>query len=307
MNPNARTTIDSIAPGSVTYSPEELRKSRVWCRNIARKTAKNFYYSFMALSGEKFHGMCALYAFMRVTDDLGDDLTVPLANRDANLRHWSQQLQNLTSRHLEDHPVWPALHETRQKFAIPVEHLAAVIDGVRLDLLPVAMQSFSELERYCYHVAGAVGFCCLRIWGTDSPAADKLALDCGLAFQLTNILRDLREDAGLGRLYLPQEDLDQFGYSRQDLEAGRQNAAFRQLMQFEIERARTYYRSAEQLEHHLTPDARPVIRTMLRIYREILETIAARNYDVFSSRVRLSGWRKSRIVMSELLRSYCRH
>lgn len=285
------------------YSPEEVQRSRLWCRDVARRAAKNFYYSFLALSGEKFHGMCALYAFMRVTDDLGDEPGKSVEQREDELSQWQSDLLNLTTKHIGSHPVWPALHDTQQKFGIPIGQLSEVIDGVRRDLRPVEMQTFEELQRYCYQVAGVVGLSCLRIWGTNHPEADRLAIDCGMAFQLTNILRDLKEDSGLGRVYLPAEDLGRFGYSRQNLDQGLRNGAFQGLMQFELERARSYYRSAEGLESYLNDEAKPVLRTMFRIYQGILDEIERRDFDVFSGRVRLSAWSKSQIVMRELLRS----
>lgn len=284
------------------YTEGEIRQSRLWCRSIARRTAGNFYYSFLALSGEQFHGMCALYAFMRMTDDLGDDPKLSIPERTKNLSEWGLKLDKLTKERLDVHCVWPALHDTLRKFAIRTEDLQAVVDGVRMDLLPVEMRTFEDLKLYCHHVAGSVGFSCLRIWGTNSPGADELAIDCGLAFQLTNILRDLKEDCRLGRVYLPAEDLDRFGYSRQELEQGVRNDSFRQLMLFEVDRAKEFYRSAERLESHLPEKSRPVLRTMIRIYRELLHEIERRNFDVFSGRIRLSAWVKSRIVMSELLR-----
>jgi len=285
------------------YSPREIANSRQWCRNAARRSAKNFYYSFLALSGDKFHGMCALYAFLRVIDDIGDEPGITATLRETRLAQWQHDLERLNTDHLDSHPVWPALHEAQRRFGIQIEHLRAVIQGVQSDLDPVELSTFAELERYCYHVAGAVGFCCLRIWGTDSPKADKLAVDCGLAFQLTNILRDLKEDAGLGRIYLPSEELGRFGYSREELERGAINDAFRALMRFEVERARRCYLSAEALEGYLAEDAKPVFRTMFRIYRGILEEIPRREYDVFSNRVRLSTWSKSQIALSELMKS----
>src|SRR5690606_1783256 len=124
------------------------------------------------------------------------------------------------------HPVWPALDDTLARFRIPVDLLCDVIAGVRMDLQPVQMATFADLQEYCYHVAGAVGLCCLRIWEVDAPEAQPLAVDCGLAFQLTNILRDLKEDGVAGRIYLPREDLERFHYEPEDLLAARRNAHF---------------------------------------------------------------------------------
>lgn len=285
------------------YTRQEIEQSRIWCREIARRAAKNFYYSFLALSGEKFHGMCALYAFMRVTDDLGDDPLRTPEERKSALKQWREELNLLGKVRNLTHPAWPAVWDMQARFGISKSHLETVIDGVESDLHPVEMRTFADLEQYCYRVAGVVGFSCLRIWGTNDPQADELAVDCGLAFQLTNILRDLKEDLDLGRVYLPTEDFQRFGYSPAELAEGKRSENFRELMAFETGRTRKYYTSAESLEQYLTDDAKPVLRTMLRIYRGILEEIARRDYDVFSGRVRLSTWAKSQIVMSELVRS----
>ena len=176
---------------------------------------------------------------------------------------------------------------------IPHEYLFAVIDGVELDLHPVEVATFEELERYCYHVAGAVGLCCIHVWGfRDDPAVKQLAIDCGLALQLTNILRDLAEDADRGRVYLPREDLDRFGYSADDLHRRVKDQPFRDLMRFEVDRAKTYYASGERLFDYLEPPGKPILRAMLDIYGGLLREIERRDFDVFSQRVSLPKWKK---------------
>lgn len=279
-----------------------LDASHFYCHQLARRTARNFYYSFLGLPRARFQGMCALYAFMRLTDDLGDEPGLTLEERRHRLDHWEQDLRSAPE-YRSAHPVWPALEETIQRFQIPVSNLVDVIDGVRMDLEPVRMETFADLQTYCYHVAGAVGLCCLRIWEVDAPEAGPLAIDCGLAFQLTNILRDLKEDADVGRIYLPQEDLERFHYEPEDLIAGRCNIHFMELMRFEVSRARAYYQSAARLPQYLSAETRPVLGTMLRIYSGLLDKIEHRRFDVFSERVRLSTWFKFRTVATELVRA----
>ncbi|MFO1020015.1 MAG: squalene/phytoene synthase family protein [Planctomycetales bacterium] len=174
--------------------------------------------------------------------------------------------------------------------------------GCRMDLQPVQMET-ADLQQYCYHVAGAVGLCCLRIWEVDASQAQPLAIDCGLAFQLTNILRDLKEDSIAGRIYLPREDLERFHYESEDLLAARRNVHFTELMRFEVSRAREYYRSASRLSPYLSAETRPVLGTMLRIYSGLLDKIEHRRFDVFSERVRLSTWYKFRTVATEIVRA----
>lgn len=252
--------------------------------------------------------MEALYAFNRITDDLGDDETTPLALRQTQLRSWRESLRlglgdtEAPRDHLTpdtsivgtfwNHPALAAIIDMAQRHHIPNEYLLAVIDGVEMDMKHVEMQTFAELERYCYHVAGAVGLCCIHVWGFQNQQAIPLAIDCGLALQLTNILRDLSEDGELGRIYLPREDLDRFGYSPDELFARVRNDRFISLMKFQAGRARTYYSRAERLFEYLDPDGRRILRAMIDIYRGLLDEIERRQYDVFSKRISLPKWKK---------------
>ena len=285
-----------------------LNDSYEYCRQLTRRTAHNFRFSFLTLPQEKRRAMNALYAFNRITDDLGDDPAISLELRRAQLTAWRNSVQvalALTGTDrtsgvpgtaemgtLNDHPALPAIADMVARFHIPQEYLLAVIDGVEMDLHPLEIATFADLERYCFRVAGAVGLCCIHVWGFHDERAKPLAIDCGLALQLTNILRDLGEDASLGRTYLPQADLQRFGYSAEELSQRVLDDRFRSLMQFEVERARTYYARAEQLFPYLHPDGRPILRTMLDIYGGLLNEIERRGYDVFSRRVSLAKWKK---------------
>ena len=279
-----------------------LEESYAYCTLMARRRARNFYFSFLGLPGDQFRAMCVLYAFMRIADDLGDDPDVPVARRAVQLDEWLDSLQRALELGDFDHPVFPALRDIVETYAIPAEYLSAVVDGVRMDLNPTPYPTFEDLSRYCYHVAGCVGICCIHIWGYEDEQAIPCAVDCGLAFQLTNILRDLGEDAAMGRIYLPSEDLERFGYSREDLTNHTRNEAFMQLMQFEVARAESYYRRAEKLFDYLKPSGKPVLHAMLRIYGGLLAEIERRDYDVFSRHVSLSTWRKLVIAADSLFR-----
>ncbi len=285
-----------------------LLASYDYCRELTRRTAHNFRFSFLTLPRDKRRSMDALYAFNRITDDLGDEEDVPLELRRARLTTWRESLrialcrdQGLTSIRtpsasevatFPDHPAQPAIADMAIRCRIPVEYLFAVIDGVEMDLQPVEMATFAELERYCYHVAGAVGLCCIHVWGFRDEKAIPLAIDCGLALQLTNILRDIREDADLGRVYLPREDLDRFGYSVDDLRAQVINDSFIELMKFETARAKAYYKRAEGLFQYLDPPGRRILRAMIDIYGGLLQEIERRHFDVFSKRISLPKWKK---------------
>ena len=182
----------------------------------------------------------------------------------------------------------PALADVVRCFHIPHEHLLAVIDGVEMDLTPRRYETFDELERYCERVASAVGLACIHIWGFRGPEAFEPARQAGVALQLTNILRDLREDTAAGRVYLPLADLRRCGYSEQELLAGTANDAFLDLMRFEIERAKQFYRAAAGLWDWLAPDGRRIFGLMTATYRQLLAQIERRPADVLRRRVRLS-------------------
>lgn len=281
----------------------DLATSFDHCRRLTRRTAKNFYYSFLTLPADVRRDMCALYAYMRVCDDLGDDTSIPTEQRREALTRWREDVIAALRGDQTIHPVLPALADVVSRRQVPHEPLLDVIDGVEMDLAPVRYDTFEALADYCYHVAGAVGICCIHVWGFQGDEATDRAIDCGAAFQLTNILRDLGEDARMGRVYLPREDLDRFGYSESDLAAGRLDDRFRRLMAFEVARARDYYRQAEPLAQMVSPTGRPVLAAMRRIYGGLLGEIERRHYDVFHHRISLPRWRKLAIVAAAMLRS----
>lgn len=277
-----------------------LRDSYAHCRQIAKASASSFYYSFLLLPKRKRLAMCALYAFLRRTDDLGDS-SDPAATRRRGLQDWRASLASCLAGEHRD-PMLPALADTVRTFGIPQQYLSDVIDGVEMDLEPVVYETFEQLEQYCQRVASAVGLACLRIWGARCDRAELPARRCGLAFQLTNILRDLKEDAARNRIYLPAEDLAQFDYSADDLRAGVRNDRFRALMRFEIERAERLYDEGRALEPWLEADGRRVFGSMTAVYRALLDEIKRLDGDVFSARVRISRWKKMSIASRFLLR-----
>jgi phytoene synthase len=274
-----------------------VEESYQYCVRVARSRAKNFYYSFVLLSAQQRKAMCAIYAFMRYCDDLSDE---PGATR-APMERWRAELEDALEGRFSDHPVWPAFHHTVRRFGIPHDYFRQMIDGVTSDLEPHRFETFDELYQYCYRVASVVGLTIIHIFGFDTRSALPLAEKCGIAFQLTNILRDVREDAESGRIYFPMEDLRRFGVSEADLRTGNRNEAFLKLMRFEAARARAYYNESAPLLDLIHPRSRSSLWALISIYSRLLERIVAADYDVFTRRVRLSLFEKSWIVVRAMV------
>jgi phytoene synthase len=272
-------------------------RSYEYCLRVARRRAKNFYYSFVLLSRPQRRAMCAIYAFMRYCDDLSDE---PGATR-AAIERWRAEMEEALAGRFSGHPVWPAFYHTVRRFGIPHDYFREMIAGVFSDLEPRVFETFDQLYRYCYQVASVVGLTTIHIFGFDTRSALPLAEKCGVAFQLTNILRDIREDAERGRIYLPAEDLRRFGVSADDLRAGRRNGPFERLMAFEAERARAYYNESRPLLDLIHPRSRKSLWALIAIYSRLLERIEESGFDVFRQRVRLPLWEKSWIVWRALV------
>ncbi|MCY2966331.1 MAG: phytoene/squalene synthase family protein [Planctomycetota bacterium] len=275
------------------------------CETLARRTGKNFYYSFLTLPRDRYQAMCALYAFMRVTDDLGDSED-SAANRALALADWKTRFEQAWNTGESTDPILPAVIDMLRRHNVPTRYLTDVIAGVEMDLNPVAIQDFDELNRYCYHVAGAVGLACIHVWGFHDERAIPLAIDCGTALQLTNILRDVREDALLGRVYLPAVDLEQFGVRRDDLTAPVASPQVIQLLEFQARRTRQYYERVHPLFQYLDPPGRPILETMIDIYGGLLSEIERRRFDVFSRRVELGKFKKLLFAARNVVRHKCR-
>ena len=267
-----------------------LEESYAFCERIARTQAKNFYYSFLLLSRPQRQAMCAIYAFMRYCDDLSDAEGV--ADRAGSIAQWEADLDSALSGSAPQHALWPAFCDAVARYRIPHQYFHDMIRGVRSDLEPRRIQTFQELYDYCYHVASVVGLIILHIFGFEDPQALQLAEKCGVAFQLTNILRDVREDAEHGRIYLPQEDLVRFGVQTGELTAGVLSPGLRRLLAFEADRARAYYREAQPLTGMVDRRSRASLKALIGIYSRLLERISSSDYEVLATRVRVPTWEK---------------
>ena len=265
------------------------------CTRIARREAKNFYYAFLALPKPKREAICAVYAFMRHADDLSDDDTRSREQRRADLAAWLDAWHRAASGEPTQDPVFIALADARRRFNIPLQLLDDLVHGTSMDLNASdagpydTYGTFDDLRRYCYYVASVVGLVCIRIFGYTDPRAESLAEATGVAFQLTNILRDVREDASRGRIYLPLEDLYRCRVRVEELatitSSAQLTANHRALLASIARRAEDCYESGYQLLPLISADARPALWVLIAIYHDLLHRIAARNYDVFSARV----------------------
>jgi phytoene synthase len=311
---------------SHAQSPE-LAAAYAACRAIAKREAKNFYYSFRVLPPHKSDAMCAVYAFMRKADDLADDESLPLAARRQAMAAWTASWR-ASRTHPSSDPIFLALNDTQQRFKISDNLLEQLVAGTTLDLDPDPQSvhtidlaapdgttrtlqiydSFAALHHYCYLVASVVGLVCIRIFGCTDPRADQLAIDTGVAFQLTNILRDIKEDADRGRIYLPADLLAEHAVEPSRvlaLASGAQSHSNELALLRGLElHAQTLYRSAAQLIPLLDADARPSMRVLVRIYHGLLDRIAAHPEAVFHHRVSVPTSKKLSILAVGILQSF---
>jgi 15-cis-phytoene synthase len=269
------------------------------CRAITSGANSSFPLAFRLLPAPKRRAMEALYAFLRITDDLADEVGDIAVKRSA-LAAWRDALTAaLESRYT--HTVHPALADTIHRYHIPPRYLLDVIDGVESDLEPVRFATFADLYPYCYRVASAVGLACVRVWGLRPGArfeeADGPAEAAGIAFQLTNILRDLGEDLDRGRVYLPADELKRADCPPEAWRDAKAAGRFSALLRFQAARAREYYRRAEPLGGLLSADGRGIFRVMAGTYRQLLEEIERSGPDVLARRVRVPRWRKGLILL----------
>jgi squalene synthase HpnC/squalene synthase HpnD len=281
----------------------EVARSYAECRRVARASASNFYYAFFMLPQAKRDGLCALYAFMRLVDDVSDTVGSG-ADKQRGLARWRAALDAAAAGDVSGHPILPAFADTIERFHIPARYFHDLISGAEMDLTVGEYPTFDRLREYCYRVAGTVGLTCLHVFGFDGLHAPDLAEKLGIAFQLTNILRDVRSDYEMGRVYLPFEDLAQFGVRPEALARGPLTPEMRGLLEFESARAWNFYREGAELIPLVHADARAALWALARIYSSLLRRIEARGYDVFSERVRLSTPEKTGILLRARLGWY---
>jgi 15-cis-phytoene synthase len=273
-----------------------IAESYAQCRRIARAEARNFYYGFRLLPPQKHSALCALYAFMRWVDDISD--APGEASAKAQGLELARQTVERVARGDSSGPViLPALAHTLATYGIPRGYLDELIAGAQMDLDSASYRTFDDLRVYCHRVAGIVGQCCVHVFGFADPRTLELAGRLGLAFQLTNILRDVVEDSSRGRVYLPAEDLQRFGCAAGELAAAPPSEAARALFRFQAERAREFYAEGAALVPLIHEDSRAALWALARIYSGLLGKMQARDYDVTSARVALSASEKTWILL----------
>jgi 15-cis-phytoene synthase len=275
----------------------EVAVSYEYCRNLTKAAARNFYYGFALLPPAKRDALCALYAFMRRADDISDS-SAQLPEKQASLKNWRTSLDDALAGNYKGNPIFPAFHHTVERYEIPSSYFHDLLAGAEMDLSVDRYETFDCLGRYCYCVAGTVGLCCVRVFGYTDPVALELAPRLGIAFQLTNILRDVREDFGMGRVYLPQEDLERFGCAEKSLGEPAATPEFVSVMKFEVERAWKFYEEGAQLQNLIHSDSQAALWTLTRIYSGVLRKVETIDYDVLAKpRPGLSGIEKAWIML----------
>ncbi|HVN64782.1 MAG TPA: presqualene diphosphate synthase HpnD [Candidatus Binataceae bacterium] len=282
-----RPELAAAAPSGTT-APKDgpaLAADYARCAEIARKSSSNFYYAFMLLPAGRRRALNAVYAFCRFVDDIADDESIREPGK--MLERWRKELDRVYAG-TPTRPVSRALADSVARFEIPRAPFDEIIAGVEMDLTRKRYEKFDDLRLYCYRVASAVGLVCIEIFGCKSASARTYAENLGIAFQLTNIIRDVREDAGRGRIYIPLEDLRRFRVDEDEILRGLYSLNFTSLMEFEARRAREFYTAARLA---IAPEDRPALlaaEAMRLIYGTILERIIASNYRVLDRRVGLS-------------------
>lgn len=288
----------------MTQSPDLAQSYRI-CDQIARTKARNFYYGFMLLPRERRHALSVMYAFFRACDDYSDEAGTTEEKRRA-LDEWRGKLQSAydePARAASLGPIFPAFADAVARYGIPARYFHDLLDGTLADLEKFTYDTFEETYGYCYRVASTVGLVCVHIFGFDgTQEALQMAEWCGIAFQLTNIMRDVEEDVHLGRIYLPQEDLRRFDLTGEDLARATQDGRFDRLMAFEAARAHDYYDRSAPLLDHIDPVSRAGFAAMVTIYRSLLRKIEREQFRVYGRRVKLSTTEKLKLLAHAFLR-----
>jgi phytoene synthase len=288
--------------------PMSPTEAQAFCTTYTKESGSNFYYSFLFLPRHRREAMYSIYAFCKMVDSAVDE-PAPGSHPLEEVAKWRQEVTAAYQGH-PTQPVTISLAAHLRMFDIPESLLQELITGVEMDLTINRFATFPDLYQYCYRVASVVGLICLKIFQTQSPAAEDYAVNLGLAFQVTNILRDLKGDTEQNRIYLPLEDLRRFGYSEEALLHQQPSSALVELVKFECERARTYYQKAHQILQTLPPSDQKslvVAEIMRGVYSRILQQLEDHDYQVFGPRIRVAPMQRLVIAANIWIRSLLSH
>ncbi len=278
-----------------------MEQALAFTQQHTKDSKTNFYYSFLFLPKKKRDAIFTVYSFCRETDDIVDE-EVPLDQKQKNLDQWRREIDRCFAGYPR-HKIMHALHHVIQDFPLPADYFHKLIDGCEMDLIHERYQTFDELSNYCYHVASVVGLICIEIFGYRSSNTKEYAVNLGKALQMTNILRDVGEDADRGRIYLPLEDLQRFGYSENEMLNQSYNDSYKELMHFEAQRATQFYQNAQDLFDPRDHDLLFPAEIMRVIYYTLLQRIQSSGYRVQNNRICISNPEKMRIALGHWLRS----
>ena len=291
--------LEAIA--SVASPPSPLRQAERYCERMARREAKNFYWGFVSLPHDQRVAIYALYDLARQIDDEADAAGSNVQDLPRRLEaHRERVREAARGRHRD--PIAHVLSHAIRRYHIPESELLMLIEGVQMDAECTRYETWPDLQQYCTLVASVVGRMCVRIFGFDNSAALHYADELGLALQLTNILRDVREDAALGRIYLPREDLQRFGVSETQVLHAAPSREWNDLIAFEIARARQFFADGYRVLSHIPRRAAACVQTMASIYERILEMIEEDPQLPLRERAALSHTQKLRIMVGSWLR-----
>jgi len=279
---------------------DQVAESYRWCRQLCRRSGSSFCWTFVLLPRQQCDAMYSLYAFARITDDLADG-DRSLESKRKGLSAWLALSESFDSDmnlsvdvHKDSSLLWPSLKYAKQSYDIPKALLTDIVRGVIMDLDHVQPRDLQELEHYCYHVASAVGLACTRIWRADKAMPPQAAIDCGIAFQLTNVLRDVASDAGMGRIYIPATELARFGVDASKWLSGAPNGDWQSVIRSVAQRAEELYASGWSTIEYLPPPSRRLFSLMWRYYHALLLEVL-RNVDQL--------WKVSRTRIPTLVRA----
>ncbi len=301
----------SIGMSTEVTEMESLSQSYAHCVALSKKEAKHFHYGFQLLADkDRYQSICALYAFARLADDFSDD------DDDAeraleNAREWRRAFDRAMDGDPSAHLIMPAVVDSVRKYKIPVKYFHELMTGTEMDARQNRYTTWEDSYGYCYRVASVIGLMTIHVFGFEDPQhetgsgegrACELAEKTGIAFQMTNIVRDIKEDAERDRIYLPLEDLKRFGITEDQLLAGKHTPEIRELVKFEVERAHTYYEAAPELVPMIHKGSRRALSMMVKVYQGLLKEIERRDYDVLTERVSLSKAQKLALAGGALLK-----